>query len=75
MTTDQVRDAALALPKDARLELAETLLASVPADDQPPLHEGWREVIRQRAAEVASGQVVGVPWEEVRRRAREKASG
>lgn len=43
--------------------------------EQPPFDESWREVIQQRSAELRSGQVTPVPWEEVKRQAREKADG
>ena len=36
-TTEQLFDAALALPDGDRVELAEALLASLQPDDRPPL--------------------------------------
>ena len=75
LTAEQLLDAALALPEEDRLELAEALVASLQPADRPPLDESWREVIRRRSAELRSGAVVGVPWEEVKRLAREKAGG
>jgi len=74
-TADQLLDAALTLPDEDRLELAEALLASLQGLDRSPLDESWREVIRRRSAELRSGEVIGVPWEEVRRHARERAGG
>ncbi len=73
--TDQLFDAALALPEEDRLELAEALLASLQPSDRPPFDESWREVIRRRSAELQSGQVAPIPWEEVKRRARESSGG
>lgn len=75
LTTEQLLDAALTLPDEDRLEIAEALYASLQPSDRPPLDESWREVIRRRSAELKSGQVVGVPWEEVKRLAWEKAGG
>ena len=75
LTTDELLDAALALPDENRLELAEALLASLHPADQPSFDESWRAVIRRRSAELRSGQVVGVPWEEVKRRAQEQDGG
>lgn len=75
LTAEQLMDAALALPDEDRLELAEALFASFQSADRPPLDEAWRDVIRRRSAELRSGQVVGVPWEEVKRRARERSGG
>jgi putative addiction module component (TIGR02574 family) len=74
-STEQVFDAALALPEGERVELVEALIASLQPDDRPPFDESWREVIRRRSSELRSGQVTPVPWEEVKRQAREKAGG
>ena len=74
-STEQVFDAALALPEGERVELVEALIASHRPADRPPFDESWREVIRRRSNELRSGQVTPVPWEEVKRQAREKAGG
>ncbi len=71
-TTDQVIDAALALPAGERLVIAEALVASLRPEDRPPFDDSWRDVIRRRSAELASGQVKAAPWSEVKRQAREK---
>jgi len=70
---EHVLTAALDLPDDDRLEIVEALLTSLQSNDRPPFDESWREVIRRWSAELKSGQVLSVPWEEVKRRAREKA--
>ncbi len=75
LTAEQLLDAVLALPAEERLEVAEAVVASLQPSDQSPLDDAWREVIRRRSAELRSGQVIGIPWEEVRRQAREKAGG
>lgn len=72
-TVEDVLSAALGLPEEDRLELVEALLVSFQASDQPPFDETWREVIRRRSAELAVGRVRSVPWDEVKRRAREAA--
>ena len=74
-TTEQVLDAALALPAGDRIELVEALIASLQPTDRPPFDESWREVIQRRSAELRSGKVTPVPWEEVKRHARERAGG
>jgi putative addiction module component (TIGR02574 family) len=74
-TAEQLLNAALALPDDDRLEFAEALIASFQPSDRPPFDESWREVIRRRSAELRSGQVTAIPWEEVKRQAREKTGG
>lgn len=75
LTAEQLLDAVLALPDEDRLEVTEALIASLQPSDQPPLDDSWLEVVRRRSAELRSGQVVGIPWEEVKRRAREKTGG
>jgi putative addiction module component (TIGR02574 family) len=74
-TTEQLLTAALGLPDGDRLELVEALIASLQPRGQPPFDDSSREVIQRRSAELASGQVVAVPWTEVKRRAREAAGG
>ncbi len=66
-TSDQLLNAALALPAGERLEFAEALVASLRPEDRPPFDESWREVIRRRAAEITSGQVASIPWSDVKR--------
>jgi putative addiction module component (TIGR02574 family) len=74
-TAEQLLDAALALPDEDRLQLVEALIVSLQPGDRPPFDESWREVIRRRSAELRSGQVIAVPWAEVKRQARERAGG
>jgi putative addiction module component (TIGR02574 family) len=67
-TVAELLDAALALPETERAELAELIAASL----TPPtssLHPAWGEELRRRAAEIDSGQVKPIPWEEVRKQA------
>ena len=72
---EQLLNAALALPDEERLEMAEALAASLQPTDRPPFDEAWRAVIQRRAAELRNGEVTPLPWEEVRRWAREAAHG
>jgi putative addiction module component (TIGR02574 family) len=69
-TTDQLINAALALPAGERLELVEAVISSLQPSDRPPFDESWREVIQRRSAELQSGQVAPIPWSEVKRRGR-----
>ncbi len=66
---------ALALPNGDRLELVEAIIASLQPEDRPPFDESWREVILRRSAELETGKVSGVPWSEVKARARGQAGG
>lgn len=74
-TMENLLNSALTLPEEDRIELVEVLIASLQPEDQPPFDESWREVIQRRSAELRSGQVIPVPWHEVKRQAREKAGG
>lgn len=73
-TVAELLDAALALPEDERAELVELLTASL---DAPPssLHPAWKAEIHRRAAELDSGAVKPIPWEEVQRRALAQLDG
>jgi putative addiction module component (TIGR02574 family) len=70
-----IYDAAVSLPKEDRVELIEALIVSVHEDDAPPFAEEWRDEIRRRIAQVDSGEVTPVSWEEVRRKARKPPGG
>lgn len=70
-TLESLYQAALALPEDERAELADRLLDSLPPDVPSQLHPAWRAELHRRAAQIDSGEVKPVPWQEVRRLARE----
>lgn len=60
---------ALALPEDARADLAAALLESLDEPTDPP-HEveaAWTDEIARRLREVETGAVKPIPWEEARR--------
>jgi putative addiction module component (TIGR02574 family) len=63
-TVAEILNAALALPEDERAELAELIAASLPSGS---LHLAWGDELRRRAAEIDSGQVKPIPWDEVRK--------
>jgi putative addiction module component (TIGR02574 family) len=63
--TEQLIDAAIALPTEERVELVEAVLTSLAPNDRPPFDESWREVIQQRSRELKSGQVIAVPWADI----------
>ena len=62
----ELLNAVLALPEPDRSEVIESIEASIktPAG----LHPAWGPELRRRAAQLDSGEVVGVPYEEVRKR-------
>jgi len=73
--TEHLLSTVLELPDEDRLEFTEALIASLRPDDQPPFDASWREVIRRRSAELRSGVVTPIPWNEVKQKAREKSGG
>jgi putative addiction module component (TIGR02574 family) len=73
--TEQLLQAALALPEDERLELVEALLASQDRSGELPFDPAWLSEIRRRSAEVESGTVPLTPWPVVRERVRQRLEG
>ena len=51
-TAEQLLNAALALPEDDRLQLAEALLVSLQADDEPPFRRFLARIVQRRSAEL-----------------------
>jgi putative addiction module component (TIGR02574 family) len=72
---EQVLTAALDLPDDERMEIVEALILSFQPSGEPPFDETWREVIERRSSELETGSVAGIPWAEVKRRARDGIGG
>ena len=67
VTTQEILKAAVALSDSERVELIEALLASFdPSVSEPDVAVAWRKVASQRAAELDSGAVPTVSWDEVR---------
>jgi putative addiction module component (TIGR02574 family) len=75
MSVTTIYDAALALSDDERADLVDRLLASLPSDVPTQLHPAWKAVLNQRSAELDSGAVKPIPWDEVRRSAWEDIDG
>jgi putative addiction module component (TIGR02574 family) len=67
-------NAALALSETERAELTE-LLAALLSTEASSLHPAWSAELRRRAAEVDSGSVKPIPWDEVRRQAQAQLDG
>jgi hypothetical protein len=73
----QILEAALALPKDERADLADKLLASIEEDvsdadmfgaqePDPAVERDWAEEITRRAERALRGETKGIPGETVR---------
>ncbi len=69
MTPDisDLLEKALALPPEARASLATSLLDSLDTTIDPGVEKAWNQEIARRIAEVDSGKVKPIPWEEARR--------
>ena len=69
----ELLNAILALPEPDRSEVVDRLSDAVepPEDLHPPagLHPAWGPELRRRAAQLDSGEVKGIPHEEVMRKA------
>lgn len=65
--TSLFRDAC-ELPERDRATLAGLLIESLEADADPDVEAAWRDEIERRVADIDSGNVETIPWEEVRRR-------
>ncbi|MFS8084458.1 MAG: addiction module protein [Acidobacteriota bacterium] len=61
---EEVANAALALPPEARAMLAEDLVASLEAS-QEEIDEAWRKEIARRVKEIKEGKVQLIPGEQV----------
>ena len=69
-----LRDA-LALDEKDRAALAGVLLESLDSEQDEGVEEAWAAEIRRRTAELNSGEVETVPWEDVRERLFRKMRG
>lgn len=58
---------ALALPAEVRAAIADSLLESLETSP-PDVEKAWAEEIKRRIADIDSGRVQLIPYEEVRRR-------
>ena len=71
-TYEEIENAALALPPEAREMLAEHLMASLDAFDQAEIDPLFLEEIERRSKEMDDGTVTPIPGEEVMARLRSR---
>lgn len=67
---NELKAAALALPRERRAELARVLLESL--DEHTEVDDAWRTVVRERLAAYRDGTLRTVPAEEVLAKARSR---
>lgn len=72
VTIEDVLQSAMSLTLEQREELIDRLLELAPREGT--LHPAWTEELRRRSAELDSGEVKPIPWEEVRRLAWQRVS-
>ena len=73
MTYDEVLRTARSLDEPERVRLVEELLGSLNPEDAAPLDDAWLAEIDRRSEELDAGTAATIPWQDVRRRARERA--
>lgn len=70
MTVEQIAEAALALPSEARALLADRLVESLDPAEDGPIQQLWAAEAIRRRNEVRSGQVQTIPGDEALARVR-----
>lgn len=71
----QILQTALALPRDDRVEIAESLLLSLDDKTGDEIENAWAVEIKRRLDEIDRGEVKMIPMEEVIREMRERLDG
>ena len=69
---DEILTKALKLTAPDRARVAERMLASLEPVFDPEVEQAWQQEIQRRLGEIDRGEVVCVPWEEVRERLRQR---
>lgn len=70
LTIESIEEAALQLQPDARVQLTHFLVQSLASLPEADFAELWLAEAERRDTEMESGQVAGIPGEEVFRRIR-----
>ena len=71
---DVLKDA-LALPREARGALIDSLIDSLDENEDPTSDSAWREEIERRVQQIDSGSVDLVAWADARGRLRSRFPG
>jgi putative addiction module component (TIGR02574 family) len=71
-TVEQLLEQSLALPTQERVYLAEAILASCDPRGDEPVSPEWLAEAKRRCAEIDAGKVALTPWDDVKRRIRQK---
>ena len=73
VTYEEVLRTAQSLNEAERVRLVEELLGSLTSDKAEELDDTWLIELDRRSRELDAGTVQAVPWNEVQKRARERA--
>jgi len=68
-TVDLLLKEALQLPNSERAQLIEELLTTLETEKDDNVDEAWAREVEKRAAELSSGTVVPIIWDEVKEKA------
>jgi len=74
-TTQKLYEEAMKLDPDERVALTGLLIESLEPETEEGVEEAWIAEIERRMAELDSGAVQTIPWEEVRARLFGSSSG
>jgi putative addiction module component (TIGR02574 family) len=69
-TVEQLVEEARRLPRDQIAELVDRLTLSLHENLEPGIEDAWKKEVRRRVAEIETGEVKGVPGDEVSARIR-----
>ena len=69
-TIEKILEQALEMPPKDRAAIAERLILSLDVQTDSEVEVTWQQEIRKRVAEIEKGEVVCIPWEEVREQLR-----
>jgi putative addiction module component (TIGR02574 family) len=75
LNAEQLLKESLALPAEERVYLAEAILASCDPSGDLPFSPTWIVEAKRRCAEIDAGGVTLTPWDDVKRRVRQKLEG
>ena len=64
MTIDQFVEETRSFPQDVVADLVDRILAANHGPQAPTHEEAWSGVVHQRIADIRSGKVKGIPYEE-----------
>ena len=64
MTIDQFVEETRSLPQDEVARLVDRILSTTHAGQTAPHEEAWSTVVHQRIADIRSGKVKGIPYEQ-----------